>query len=170
MDIGLGIIFSFWFYLGSLVKSRLNFSRIFFSKSLAMLKREIFDKLPCSGIQFRVTREDQQMAAPPCNTSGATSSDFLSPHTFAARNSLCSVSGKNLEVYVVSCRLHAVIYRLVLGSPNYGPWANTVPRAPPRAGHARNSARHSLFWLHCKIYNVSKSYKIIIRCFYLTTN
>ncbi|GFG30707.1 hypothetical protein Cfor_11552, partial [Coptotermes formosanus] len=62
-----------------------------------MLKREMFDKLPCSGIQFRVTREDPQMAAPPCTTSGATSSDFLSPHTFAARNSLCSVSDYSLR-------------------------------------------------------------------------
>jgi hypothetical protein len=76
-----------------------------------MLKREMFDKLPCSGIQFRVTREDQQMAAPPCTTSGATSSDFLSPHTFAARNSLCSVSGKKLRVHMLFGGLHAVIFK-----------------------------------------------------------
>jgi hypothetical protein len=65
-----------------------------------MFKREIFDKLPCPGIQFRVTREDQQMAAPPCTTSGVPSTDFLSPHTFAARNSLCSASGKNIDTEV----------------------------------------------------------------------
>jgi hypothetical protein len=42
----------------------------------------------------------------------------------------------------------------------------TTARELPQAGHARYPARHSLFWLHCKIYNVSKSYKIIIRCFW----
>jgi hypothetical protein len=73
-----------------------------------MLKREILDKLPCSGIQFRVTREDPQMAAPPCTTSGVKSGDFLSPYTFAARNSLCSVSGTCLHfdsLYSVSFNL-----------------------------------------------------------------
>jgi len=74
-----------------------------------MLKREMFDKLPCSGIQFRVTREDPQMAAPPCTTSGATSSDFLSPYTFAARNSLCSVSGTSLHFD----SLHSISFSLV---------------------------------------------------------
>jgi len=83
--------------LSSFVETRLFFRSHLSSLSSTMLKREMFDKLPCSGIQFRVTREDPQMAAPPCTTSGATSSDFLSPYTFAARNSLCSVSGTSLH-------------------------------------------------------------------------
>jgi hypothetical protein len=77
-----------------------------------MLRSEMFDRLPGSGIQFRVTREDQQMAAPPCTTSGATSSDFLSPYSFAARNSLCSVSGKDVGTHVIFGGLHAVIFCL----------------------------------------------------------